>query len=123
MAEPVGAGRADLMLGARVAAAGAWPLHARIANRALALEVRRRGGPLLRDLGPMRAARRDALRELALRDRGFGWPLEMVLRAVAAGWRIGEAPVGYSERSGRSKVTGTLRGTARAVRDMAVALR
>jgi glycosyltransferase involved in cell wall biosynthesis len=123
VAEPVGAGRADLMLGARVAAAGAWPLHARIANRALALEVRRRGGPLLRDLGPMRAARRDALLELALRDRGFGWPLEMVLRAVAAGWRIGEAPVGYSERSGRSKVTGTLRGTARAVRDMAVALR
>ena len=123
VAEPVAAGRAELMLGARVAAPGCWPLHARVANRALALEVRRRGGPRLSDLGPMRAAPREGLLRLGLRDRGFGWPLEMVLRAVAAGWRIGEAPVRYAERSGRSKVTGTLRGTARTVRDMAGALR
>ena len=58
-----------------------------------------------------------------MRDRRFGWPLEMVLRAAAAGWRVDEVPVAYSPRIGRSKVTGTLRGTARAVTDMAAALR
>jgi glycosyltransferase involved in cell wall biosynthesis len=120
---PVLAGAADLVLGARLAEQGAWPVHARAANRALAWEMRRRGGPRLSDLGPMRAAPRLALLELGIRDRGFGWPLEMILRAVAAGWRIDEATVAYRPRSGRSKVTGTLRGTARAVRDMAVALR
>ena len=71
----------------------------------------------------MRAARREALLALDIRDRRFGWPLEMVLRAAAAGWEIREVPVGYSERAGRSKVTGTVRGTARAVRDMAAVLR
>jgi glycosyltransferase involved in cell wall biosynthesis len=123
VSDPVAAGGADLVLGARRAAPGAWPLHARLANRALALELRRRGGPALRDLGPMRAARRGALLELGIRDRRFGWPLEMVLLAAAAGWRIHEVEVPYGERSGRSKVTGSVRGTARAVRDMAVALR
>ena len=116
-------GAADLVLGARRAERGAWPVHARLANRALALEVRRRGGPRLRDLGPMRAARRERLLALDLRDRRFGWPLEMVVKAVAAGWKIEELEVGYRARTGRSKVTGTVRGTARTVRDMALALR
>jgi glycosyltransferase involved in cell wall biosynthesis len=117
--EPVLTGAADLALGARAAAApGAWPAHARLANRVLAREVRRRTGVALSDLGPMRAAHRGALLELGLVDRRFGWPLEMVLRAGAAGWRIVEAPVSYRERTGRSKVTGTVRGTVRAVRDM-----
>jgi glycosyltransferase involved in cell wall biosynthesis len=116
---PVLAGRSDLVLGARrPTAAAAWPLHARVANRLLALEVRRRTGRSLRDLGPMRAARRDDLVALGIRDRRFGWPLEMVLRAAAAGWRIDEVPVPYAPRSGRSKVTGTVTGTIRAVRDM-----
>ena len=123
VAGPVLAGRRDLMLGARRAEPGAWPRHARLANRALALELRRRAGLHLRDLGPMRAARRVPLLELGVRDRGFGWPLEMVLRAAEAGWEVGEVEVAYRARSGRSKVTGTLRGTARAVRDMAAALR
>jgi glycosyltransferase involved in cell wall biosynthesis len=123
IAEPVIAGAADLALGARLAEHGAWPIHARAANRALALEVRRRGGPRLADLGPMRAAGREPLLALGIRDRGFGWPLEMVLRAVSAGWRIEELGVTYQSRAGRSKVTGTLRGTARAMRDMAAALR
>jgi glycosyltransferase involved in cell wall biosynthesis len=123
VAEPVSAGRADLVLGARRAERGAWPLHARLANRALAFELRRRTGLALRDLGPMRAARRDALLGLAIRDRRCGWPLEMVLRAATAGWRLEELEVTYLARSGRSKVTGTLRGSAQAVRDMAVALR
>jgi hypothetical protein len=120
---PVVAGRADLVLGARRAEPGAWPWHARVANRALAWELRRRGGVALRDLGPMRAARREALLALGLRDRRFGWPLEMVLLAARAGWRLEEVQVGYRARSGRSKVTGTVRGTVRAVRDMAAVLR
>src|ERR671915_559928 len=68
-----GLGDADLVLGARCADPGAWPLHARLANRALALELRRRSGAALTDLGPMRAAPRRALLELALRDRRFGY--------------------------------------------------
>jgi glycosyltransferase involved in cell wall biosynthesis len=112
-------GDADLVLGARVADRGAWPAHARAANRLLARELRRRSGAPLTDLGPMRAARRTALLELGIADRRFGWPLEMVLRAAAAGWRIDEVAVTYRPRIGRSKVTGTVRGTARAVTDMA----
>ena len=123
VAGPVLAGERELMLGARRPERGAWPLHARLANRVLALELRRRSGLALTDLGPMRAAPRRPLLELALRDRRFGYPLEMVLRAAAAGWRVGETEVGYRARAGRSKVTGTLRGTARAVADMARALR
>ena len=123
VADPVLAGDADLVLGARCAERGAWPLHARAANRMLAFELRRRTGVRLRDLGPMRAAPREALLALGIEDRGFAWPLEMVLRVAAAGWRIEEREVSYLARAGRSKVTGTVRGTARAVRDMAVALR
>jgi glycosyltransferase involved in cell wall biosynthesis len=124
VADPVLAGEADLMLGSRRAEPGAWPLHARLANKALTLELRRRSGIRLSDIGPMRCARRADLLALGLRDRRFGWPLEMVLRAAAEGWRVREVPVDYSTRGGgRSKVTGTVRGTARTVRDMAAALR
>ena len=119
VAAPVLAGASDLVLGARrPTGAGAWPAHARLANRFLALELRRRTGCRLQDIGPMRAARRDALLALGIEDRRFGWPLEMVLRAAAAGWRIDELPVPYAPRTGRSKVTGTVAGTMRAVRDM-----
>ena len=119
---PVRDGTVDLMLGARRAAPGAWPLHARVANRVLAAELRRRTGAALTDLGPMRAARRHDLLALGIADRRFGWPLEMVLRALQAQWRVAEVEVDYAERAGRSKVTGTVRGTARAVRDMAAVL-
>ncbi|HEY8525763.1 MAG TPA: glycosyltransferase family 2 protein [Acidimicrobiales bacterium] len=113
------AGEADLVLGARRPTdPGAWPGHARAANRYLAARLRRLTGAPLTDLGPMRAARREPLLALGLADRRFGWPLEMVLRAAAASWRIAEVPVPYARRRGRSKVTGTVRGTARAVRDM-----
>lgn len=122
VAGPVAAGDADLVLGARRARRGAWPWHARASNRLLALELRRRSGVRLVDLGPMRAARREALLELGLVDRGFGWPLEMVLRAASAGWCVAEVEVVYQARTGRSKVTGTVRGTLRTVRDMAVVL-
>jgi glycosyltransferase involved in cell wall biosynthesis len=122
VAGPVAAGAAELVLGARRPEPGAWPLHARLANRALTAELRRRTGVALADLGPMRAAHREALLALGLRDRRFGWPLEMVVRAAAAGWRIDEVDVAYRRRTGRSKVTGTVRGTLRTVRDMAAAL-
>lgn len=111
-------GDADLVIGERIAAKGSWPAHARVANRALAFEVRRRTGSKLGDLGPMRAVRRERLLELGMRDRRSGWPLEMVLRASKAGWRVHGVPIAYHERAGRSKVTGTVRGTVRAVKDM-----
>jgi glycosyltransferase involved in cell wall biosynthesis len=119
VASPVVSGEADLVLGARRAVPGAWPWHARAANRLLVLELRRRSGLRLSDLGPMRAGRREALLALGIVDRRFGWPLEMVLRATAAGWRVDEVDVVYHARTGRSKVTGTARGTLRAIRDMA----
>jgi len=119
VAGPVLAGRADLVLGAREPSGrGVWPIHARLANRALAVQVRRRTGRRLADLGPMRAARRRRLMDLNLVDRGCGWPLEMVLKAAADNWRLQEVQVPYLPRTGRSKVTGTVAGTARAVRDM-----
>ena len=122
--DPVETGALDLCLGARVPVPGAWPAHARLANRALALQLRRRAGVRLTDLGPMRCAGREPLLALELRDQAFGWPLEMVLRAAAADWRIGEAPVGYGPRAGgRSKVSGSVTGSLRAVRDMSAVLR
>ncbi len=123
VAEPVLGGLAELCLGARAAAPGAWPWHARAGNRLLAYELRRRCGVPLSDLGPTRAAGREALLALDLRDRGFGWPLEMVLRAASAGWRIGEVTVSYRVRDGgRSKVSGSVRGTLRAAREMGALL-
>jgi glycosyltransferase involved in cell wall biosynthesis len=116
---PVLAGQADLVLGRRsIQGRGAWPLHARIGNRVLAAELRRRIGVPVQDLGPMRAARREALLALPMSDRRFGYPLEMVVRAAQAGWRIVETDVPYYPRTGKSKVTGTLGGTVRTVRDM-----
>lgn len=114
---------ADLAIGARDAAPGAWPLHARLANRVLARELRRRTGVALADIGPMRAARRQALLDLDLRDRRSGWPLEMVVKAVAAGWSVADTAIPYAERKGRSKVTGTVRGTFRTIGDMGAILR
>ncbi len=120
---PVLAGTSDLVLGARLAVDGAWPLHARLANRVLVLVLRHRSGLRLEDLGPMRAARRVELLRLGIEDRRSGWPLEMILRARAANWRIAEVPVAYLPRAGRSKVTGTLLGTLHAVADMLRVLR
>jgi glycosyltransferase involved in cell wall biosynthesis len=117
LADPVVDGSADLVIGTRQRSRHVPP-HARVANVVLAAEVRRRTGARLSDLGAMRAARRESLLALDLRDRRSGWPLELALRAGAAGWRIREVPVTYRARIGRSKVTGTVRGTARAVQDM-----
>ena len=115
----VSAGTAELVLGRRrPTGRGAWPAHARLANAELARRLRARTGADLHDLGPMRAARRDRLLDLGLGDRRSGYPLEMVLSGAAAGMRIAELDVGYRPRAGRSKVTGTLRGTRQAIHDM-----
>jgi glycosyltransferase involved in cell wall biosynthesis len=117
VATPIAEGSADLVLGRRSAGRG-WPIHARVANRAVAWELRRRFGVALHDVGPMRGARRASLLDLDLRDRRYGWPLEMVVRACERGWRVEEVPVSYSKRAGRSKVTGTVIGSLRAAHDM-----
>jgi glycosyltransferase involved in cell wall biosynthesis len=118
--DPVRAGEYDLVLGRRRPARGAWPLHARVANIALARMLEARTGLRLHDLGPMRAARRQALLELGLTDRRFGYPLEMVIRASDDGWRVREVDVDYGVRTAgsKSKVTGTVVGTVRTIRDM-----
>lgn len=117
--EPVHARTADLMLGARRLDAGAMALHQRAANRYLAYRLTRITNTRLTDLGPMRAVRRQALLDLRMKDRRSGWPLEMVLKGSRAGWTIAEVPVAYApRRSGKSKVTGTVMGTLRAVKDM-----
>ncbi len=119
VADQVLAGQADLVLGRRMTGRlGDWPIHARVANKVLATELRRRTGVRLRDLGPMRCARRTELLQLGLSDRRFGYPLEMVMAAATADWRIREVDIPYLPRSGRSKVTGTVSGTVRTVRDM-----
>jgi hypothetical protein len=116
-------GQADLVLGRRrTQRRDAWPLPARLANWELARRVRRRTGLELRDLGPMRAAGREALLGLNLADRRFGYPLEMVMNAAVAGWRVSEVEVTYLPRIGKSKVTGTVRGCVRTVRDMSEVL-
>jgi dTDP-L-rhamnose 4-epimerase len=120
---PLLAGQADLVLGRRrTRQRDAWPATARVANWELARRVRRRTGLTLRDLGPMRAAGREALLGLNLADRRFGYPLEMVMNAAQAGWRVSEVEVSYLPRIGKSKVTGTVGGCVRTVRDMSQVL-
>ena len=115
----VGAGHADLALGRRrPQGSGAWPVHARLGNVVIASALRRRSGVSVHDIGPMRAAWRAALFALPIADRRFGYPLETVVRAAEAGWRVRERDVPYHPRTGKSKVTGTVGGTLRTVRDM-----
>ncbi|MDL5160322.1 glycosyltransferase family 2 protein [Actinomycetospora termitidis] len=114
---------ADLVVGRRVPASrGVWPWHARMSNLVLSGLMRVQGVGV-RDIAPVRVARRQALLDLGITDRAFGYPLELLIRAGAAGWTIREVDVAYRPRGGgRSKVSGSVRGTARAVRDMTKAL-
>jgi glycosyltransferase involved in cell wall biosynthesis len=112
-------GSADLVMGRRrPSARGAWPLSARVANWELARRIRRHTGLAVTDLGPLRLARREALLSLDVADRRSGYPLEVLLRAAQADWRVAQVDVDYRPRVGKSKVTGTVRGTVQAVRDM-----
>ncbi|GAA2559266.1 glycosyltransferase family 2 protein [Winogradskya consettensis] len=125
VADPVRAGAARLVLGRRrPVTRGAWPPHARLGNAILASRLRRTTGLPVHDIGPMRAARRDDLLSLGLRDRRFGYPLELLIAAARAGWTVTEVDVAYHPRAAgtHSKVTGTVRGTARAIRDMSAVL-
>jgi glycosyltransferase involved in cell wall biosynthesis len=124
MLDIVASGVADIAVGRRVpASAGVWPWHARAGNVLIAASLRHRGVPV-HDIAPIRVARRQPLLDLGIADRAFGYPLELLLRAGAAGWRFAELPVTYSRRAGgRSKVSGSVRGTVRATRDMAGLLR
>lgn len=124
MAETVIDGRADMAVGRRIPdTAGVWPWHARAANSVIAAMLRGKGVGV-HDIAPIRVARRQALIDLRIEDRAFGYPLELLLKAGAAGWRIDEIPVAYSRRAGgRSKVSGSVKGTVRAARDMTGLLR
>ncbi|MDQ3734213.1 MAG: glycosyltransferase family 2 protein [Actinomycetota bacterium] len=116
--------RIDLVVGRRrPTERRAWPWHARAGNALLAARLRRRTGIPVHDLGSVRVTRRMALLELGVEDRRFGYPIELLVRAAAAGWRVREVDVTYAPRTaGRSKVTGSIAGTARALRDFASAL-
>ena len=121
---PVVADEADLVVGRRrPVSRDAWPWRLRLANRELTRRLRRRAGVRLHDLGPVRVARRRPLLELRITDRRSGYPLETVVRAADAGWRIREVDVRYLPRIGRSKVTGTTLGVWHAVTDMSAVLR
>jgi glycosyltransferase involved in cell wall biosynthesis len=125
VADPVRAGAVRLAVGRRrPTTMGAWPPHARLGNTVLAWRLRRSTGLPVHDIGPMRAARRDDLLGLDLRDRRFGYPLELLVAAARAGWTVAEVDVAYAPRTAgtKSKVTGTVRGTARAIRDMTAVL-
>jgi glycosyltransferase involved in cell wall biosynthesis len=123
--DPVRAGDVDLMLGRRrPTSPDVWPWHARAGNAVVTARLRRSAGIGIRDLGPMRSGRRSALLDLDLRDRRFGYPLEMIVAAARAGWRIAETDVTYAPRwaGTHSKVTGTVVGTARTIIDMSAVL-
>jgi glycosyltransferase involved in cell wall biosynthesis len=125
VADPVRAGDARMVLGRRrPTVRGAWPAHARLGNALLAGRLRRTTGLPVHDIGPMRAAYRDDLLALNLQDRRFGYPLELLISAARAGWAVAEVDVDYGPRTAgtRSKVTGSVRGTVRAVRDMSAVL-
>lgn len=113
-------GDADLVMGRRrPTSAAAWPWHARWGNRVLAFQLNRKLGTTLSDIGPVRVFRRESYLALGIEDRRFGYPFETVVRAANAGWRIREVDVHYRPRAAgtTSKVSGSARGTYRAVRD------
>jgi glycosyltransferase involved in cell wall biosynthesis len=111
---PITEGRADITLGSRLAkqnVAGALPWHSVLGNRLAAAMIRMLYGQRITDLGPFRAARAGVLRQLALQESTYGWAVEMILKGALRGFRIVEVPVSYYPRIGKSKISGTLRGT------------
>jgi len=118
--DDVRSGRADLAVGRRRPVThGVWPWHARLGNNLVVWWLRRRIGMAAHDIAPMRVCRREALLALDVRDRRFGYPVELLQKATVAGWRLSERDVGYHPRAlgTRSKVSGSVRGTTRAARD------
>ena len=118
----VASGRADLALGCRRPTPGTgWPWHARLGNRLVLHWLARRCGLRLHDVAPVRVCRRAALEGLAVADRRFGYPVEVLLRAARAGWVVTEFDVVYHPRAAgtRSKVSGSVLGSLRAAIDVA----
>ena len=110
--EPIIEGRADITLGARQQrSAGALPWHQVFGNRLAASLITLLYGLRISDLGPFRAGRADVLRALALEETTYGWAVEMILKGALAGYRVVEVPVSYYPRIGKSKISGTLKGT------------
>lgn len=119
LVEPIADGRADLVIGSRVLGdrqSGALTPHARFGNRLAVALIRATTGVRFTDLGPFRAIRRESLELLQMRDRGFGWTVEMQMRAAQAWLRCREIPVSYRRRIGRSKISGTVLGSYHAGR-------
>jgi glycosyltransferase involved in cell wall biosynthesis len=115
-------GRADLAVGRRrPTAKGVWPWHARAGNAAVLWWLRGRIDLPVRDIAPMRVSRREAMLELGVEDRRFGYPVELLQRAANQGWRFAELDITYAPRAEgtRSKVSGSLSGTVRTARDFA----
>jgi glycosyltransferase involved in cell wall biosynthesis len=106
-------GRADIVLGARLHKknSGALPWHQAFGNRLAATLIKAFYGLTISDLGPFRAGRADVLRALALQETTYGWAVEMILKGALAGFRVVEVPVSYYPRIGKSKISGTLKGT------------
>ncbi len=111
---PILDGRADITLGSRLGKQrihGALPWHAAFGNRLAAVLIRLLYGLRISDLGPFRAGRADVLRRLALEETTYGWAVEIILKGALGGFRIVEVPVSYYPRIGKSKISGTMRGT------------
>lgn len=110
---------ADMAIGRRRPVPGLrWPWHARLGNAAVCWRLRTRYGLAVHDIAPMRVARRDALLDLGVTDRRSGYPLELLVRAAGAGWHVVERDVAYGPRTGgKSKVSGSLRGSVTAAAD------
>ncbi len=126
MLDLVRSGAATMAVGRRrPVARGVWPWHARVGTLLLATMIRRRSEFPIHDLAPMRVCRRDDLLGLGVEDRRFGYPLELMLRAAEAGWIVSEMDVAYDRRAAgtKSKVSGSVSGTARVIRDFAGVLR
>lgn len=112
--EPIERGQADVVLGSRLGELrqpGAMPWHAVLGNRVAAALVNRLYGLSVTDLGPFRAARYQVLAQLDLAEATYGWAAEMIVKAARLGFRVAEVPVSYYPRIGRSKISGTVRGS------------
>jgi glycosyltransferase involved in cell wall biosynthesis len=115
--EPVLTGRADLAIGSRalgVVERGALTPQQRVGNWLATRLVALLYGHRYTDLGPFRAIRRDLLDRIGMRDRRYGWTVEMQVRALQLGARVTEVPVRYRKRVGVSKISGTVSGVIKA---------
>jgi glycosyltransferase involved in cell wall biosynthesis len=110
---------ADLVVGRRRPVPGLrWPWVARVGTAVMSWRLRTRHGLPVHDIAPMRVARREAVLSLGVADRRSGYPLELLVRAAAAGWRVVEFDISYGPRTGGvSKVSGSLRGSITAILD------